>query len=234
MAKVKLPPAWLACIGGEFEQPYMAGLKAFLDAERAGGKTIYPAQGEWFAALDATPLDEVRVVLLGQDPYHGPGQAHGLSFSVRPGVRPPPSLKNIYREMEQDLAITPPLHGHLGHWARQGVLLLNDCLTVEAGRAGSHRGRGWEDFTDAVVAAAAADAAPKVFLLWGAPAQRKATRIAALGSDTPHLVLRAPHPSPLSAYRGFFGSRPFSKANSFLAENGRGTIDWQLPPVGET
>lgn len=224
MADIKLSPAWLARIGREFDQPYMADLRAFLLAERAAGKTIYPRPRDWFAALDATPPDAVRVVILGQDPYHGPGQAHGLCFSVQPGVRVPPSLVNIYKELHSDLGLAPARHGHLAHWAAQGVLLLNTVLTVEAGQAASHQGKGWERFTDAVVAAVAASAAPSVFLLWGSHAQRKAAAVGA-----PHLTLRAPHPSPLSAHNGFFGSRPFSQANAFLADHGRGTIDWRLP-----
>ncbi|MGV3731586.1 MAG: uracil-DNA glycosylase [Sphingopyxis sp.] len=229
MAEVKLHPDWLARIGGEFAQPYMAALKQFLSDERAKGKTIYPRPRDWFAALDATPPDQVRVVILGQDPYHGPGQAHGLCFSVQPGVRVPPSLVNIYKELRSDLGIAPAPHGHLAHWARQGVLLLNNCLTVEAGQAASHQGKGWEKFTDAAVAAVAADPAPKVFILWGSHAQKKAANVPGLGAGSPHLILRAPHPSPLSAHNGFFGSRPFSQANAFLEAKGRGAIDWRLP-----
>lgn len=229
MADVKLHPDWLARIGGEFEQPYMAALRQFLTDERAKGKRIYPRPRDWFAALDATRPQDVRVVILGQDPYHGPGQAHGLCFSVQPGVRVPPSLVNIYKEMQADLGLAPARHGYLKHWAEQGVLLLNASLTVEAGQAASHQGKGWERFTDAVVAAVAADPAPKVFILWGSHAQRKAANVPGLGPGTPHLILRAPHPSPLSAHNGFFGSRPFSQANAFLAAHGRGTIDWQLP-----
>jgi len=233
MADVKLHPDWLARIGGEFDQPYMGALKQFLADQRAKGKRIYPRPREWFAALDATPPQDVRVVILGQDPYHGPGQAHGLCFSVQPGVRVPPSLVNIYKEMQSDLGIPPARHGYLKHWAEQGVLLLNNCLTVEAGQAASHQGKGWERFTDAAVAAVAADPAPKVFILWGSHAQRKAANVPGLGPGTPHLILRAPHPSPLSASNGFFGSRPFSQANAFLAEHGRGTIDWRLPETAE-
>ncbi|MBN8846169.1 MAG: uracil-DNA glycosylase [Sphingomonadales bacterium] len=231
MAEIKLHPDWLARIGGEFEQPYMATLKAFLAAERDKGKTIYPRPRDWFAALDATPPQDVRVVILGQDPYHGPGQAHGLCFSVQPGVRTPPSLVNIYKEMNSDLGIAPARHGYLKHWAAQGVLLLNNCLTVEAGLAASHQGKGWEKFTDAAVASVAADPAPKVFILWGSHAQRKAANVPGLGPDGPHLILRAPHPSPLSAHNGFFGSKPFSQTNAFLEAQGRGPIDWRLPEV---
>jgi uracil-DNA glycosylase len=229
MAKVKLHPLWRARVGGEFDQPYMADLKAFLASERSAGKTIYPPPAQWFAALDATPPDAVRVVILGQDPYHGPGQAHGLCFSVQPGVRVPPSLNNIYKELASDLGIAPVRHGHLAHWAAQGVLLLNAVLTVEAGQAASHQGRGWERFTDAVIAAAAASSAPTVFLLWGSHAQRKAASVPRLGAGGPHLVLRAPHPSPLSAHTGFLGCRHFSQANEFLTAQGRGAIDWRLP-----
>lgn len=229
MAEVKLHPDWIARIGGEFAQPYMAALKQFLADERAKGKTIYPRPRDWFAALDATPPGQVRVVILGQDPYHGAGQAHGLCFSVQPGVRVPPSLVNIYKELRSDLGIAPAPHGHLAHWARQGVLLLNNCLTVEAGQPASHQGKGWEKFTDAAVAAVAADRAPKVFILWGSHAQKKAANVPGLGAGSPHLILRAPHPSPLSAHNGFFGSRPFSQANAFLEAQGRGAIDWRLP-----
>lgn len=229
MAEIKLHPDWLVRIGGEFAQPYMAALKQFLEGERANGKTIYPRPRDWFAALDATPPDQVRVVILGQDPYHGPGQAHGLCFSVQPGVRVPPSLVNIYKELRSDLGIAPAPHGHLAHWARQGVLLLNNCLTVEAGQAASHQGKGWEKFTDAAVAAVAADPAPKVFILWGSHAQKKAANVPGLGAGSPHLILRAPHPSPLSAHNGFFGSRPFSQTNAFLEAQARGAIDWRLP-----
>lgn len=229
MAEVTLHPDWLARIGGEFEQPYMAELMQFLAGEQAKGKAIYPSRRDWFAALGATPPQDARVVILGQDPYHGPGQAHGLSFSVPPGVRVPPSLVNIFKEMQSDLGISRASHGNLAHWAEQGVLLLNTVLTVEAGQATSHQGKGWERFTDAVIAAVAADPVPKVFILWGSHAQKKAARIAALGADGPHLILRAPHPSPLSAHNGFFGSRPFSQANDFLVEQGRGAIDWRLP-----
>ena len=231
MAEVKLHPDWLARIGGEFDLPYMAQLKAFLAGERAKGKTIYPRPSDWFAALDATPPQDVRVVILGQDPYHGPDQAHGLCFSVQPGVRTPPSLVNIYKEMQSDLGIARASHGYLKSWAEQGVLLLNNCLTVESGMAASHQGKGWEKFTDAVVAAVAADPAPKVFILWGSHAQKKAANVAGLGTGSPHLILRAPHPSPLSAHNGFFGSRPFSQANAFLESRGRGAIDWRLPEM---
>ncbi|MGC6400383.1 uracil-DNA glycosylase [Sphingomonas sp. FW199] len=229
MAGVRLRPEWLAQIGGEFDQPYMAQLRAFLLAERAAGKRIFPPASEWFRALDLTPPGEVRAVILGQDPYHGPGQAHGLCFSVRPGVRVPPSLVNIYKELASDLGIPPARHGHLEAWARQGVLLLNTVLTVEMGQAASHKGRGWERFTDAVIAAINRLPQPVVFLLWGSHAQKKAAAV----DRSRHHVLTAPHPSPLSAHTGFLGCRHFSQANAFLAAHGRGTIDWRLPDAAE-
>jgi uracil-DNA glycosylase len=223
--QIKLHPSWLDRIGGEFDEPYMAELKRFLVAEREGGKRIFPKGSEWFRALDLTPLDQVRVVILGQDPYHGPGQAHGLCFSVPPNVRPPPSLVNIYKELASDLGITPARHGFLEHWAKQGVLLLNSVLTVEMGRAASHRDRGWERFTDAVIREVNAKDEPVVFMLWGSYAQKKAAFV----DTSKHLVLKAPHPSPLSAHNGFFGCRHFSKANAFLESRGAPTIDWALP-----
>jgi uracil-DNA glycosylase len=222
---IRLHGSWRAPLADLFASPGMQALKAFLASERAAGKIIYPRPSEWFAALDHTPLDAVRVVILGQDPYHGPGQAHGLAFSVRPGVRVPPSLVNIYKELDADLGIPSARHGHLVHWAEQGVLLLNNVLTVEDGQAASHQGRGWEAFTDAVVALVNARAAPAVFLLWGSHAQKKAARV----DGTRHLILKAPHPSPLSAYTGFFGCRHFSQANAFLEAKGMAAIDWALP-----
>ncbi len=222
-----LPDSWERWLGAEFQAPYMQQLKAFLAAEKAARKTIYPHSSDWFRAFELTPLDEVRVVILGQDPYHGPGQAHGLCFSVREGIKPPPSLVNIYKELAQDLGVTPVNHGHLEAWARQGVLLLNTSLTVEEGNAGSHRGKGWETFTDRAIETVNAEAPPCVFLLWGSHARQKK----ALVDQERHLVLESPHPSPLSAHRGFFGNHHFSRANAFLAEHGRSTVDWQLPPT---
>lgn len=222
---VKLHESWLTHLQAEFDSPYMAELRTFLTAEKAAGKRIFPPASLWFHALDATPLDQVRVVILGQDPYHGPGQAHGLCFSVQPGVRPPPSLINIYKEMHTDLGIAPAHHGHLEAWAKQGVLLLNSVLTVEAHRAASHRGRGWERFTDQVARLVDAREQPAVFILWGAYAQKKAAFV----DRNKHLVLAAPHPSPLSANNGFFGSRPFSQTNAFLQANGMEPINWGLP-----
>ena len=227
MAETPLPESWRPTLEPVLVTPRLRALGGFLSAEEAAGKSIYPPRGQRLAALERTPLNAVKVVILGQDPYHGPGQAHGLSFSVPEGVAIPPSLRNIYKELEADLGIAPATHGNLTRWAEQGVLLLNASLTVEAGQAGSHQRRGWEEFTDAAVAAVAARTEPSVFLLWGSHAQKKAARVAGLHADSPHLVLRSPHPSPLSAYAGFFGSKPFSKANVFLEANGRGAIDWR-------
>lgn len=232
MPDIKLHDSWKTPLADEFAAPYMAALKAFLTGERAGGKRIFPAGGEWFRALDLTPLDKVRVVILGQDPYHGEGQAHGLCFSVRPGVRPPPSLVNIYKELHGDLGLPRPGHGFLEHWARQGVLLLNSVLTVEMGLAASHRDRGWERFTDAIVRLVNARAEPVVFMLWGSYAQKKAAFVDSTDRGGRHLVLNAAHPSPLSAHNGFFGCRHFSKANAFLEARGLPPIDWSLPDIG--
>lgn len=225
---VKLHQSWLEPVQAEFDSAYMAQLRAFLVAERDAGKRIFPPASLWFHALDATPLEAVKVVILGQDPYHGPGQAHGLSFSVEPGTRVPPSLVNIYKELQADLGIAPAPHGHLEAWARQGVLLLNSVLTVEAHKAASHRGRGWERFTDQVIRLVNNRTEPCVFILWGSYAQKKAAFV----DRSRHLVLAAPHPSPLSAHNGFFDSKPFSQTNAFLEEHGRGAIDWQLPDAG--
>ncbi len=222
---IALHDGWKVPLRDEFAQPYMAELRAFLLAEKAAGKRIFPKGSEWFRALDLTPPDAVRVVILGQDPYHGPGQAHGLCFSVRPDVRIPPSLQNIYKELRDDLGIAPANHGFLEHWAKQGVLLLNSVLTVEQGMAASHQGQGWERFTDAVVRLVNDRSEPVVFLLWGGHAQKKALAV----DSTRHLVLKAAHPSPLSAYNGFFGCRHFSQANEFLIAHGQPPIDWALP-----
>ncbi|MES1972672.1 MAG: uracil-DNA glycosylase [Pseudomonadota bacterium] len=227
--EVKLHPSWLAPLRAEFESPYMAALKAYLVAEKAAGKRIFPKGNEWFRALDLTALEDVRVVILGQDPYHGEGQAHGLCFSVQPGVRPPPSLVNIYKEMASDLGIPPARHGFLEHWAQQGVLLLNAVLTVQMGMAASHRDRGWEKFTDAVIRLINARPEPVVFMLWGSYAQKKAAFVDSVERGGRHLVLKAAHPSPLSAHSGFFGCRHFSKANAFLQSHGQKPIDWALP-----
>jgi uracil-DNA glycosylase len=228
MSEIALHESWKAPLLPEFKSDYMASLKSFLVAEKAAGKTIYPKGAEWFRALDLTPLDKVRVVILGQDPYHGPGQAHGLCFSVKPGVRPPPSLLNIYKELESDLGLPRPGHGFLESWAKQGVLLLNSVLTVEMAKAASHQGRGWERFTDAVIRLVNDRPDPVAFMLWGAYAQKKA----AFADSSRHLVLKAAHPSPLSAHSGFLGCQHFSKANAFLMAHGQESIDWRLPDIG--
>ena len=224
-ATIKLHPEWLAVLADEFEQDYMRELKRFLLGRRQQGAVIYPPGAEIFNALDSTPLSRVKVVILGQDPYHGPGQAHGLCFSVREGVPPPPSLVNIFRELENDLGMPIPRHGHLQPWAEQGVLLLNAVLTVEHGQAGAHQGKGWEHFTDAVVAAVNQHCPHVAFLLWGSHAQRKGAVI----DTTRHRVLKAPHPSPLSAHRGFLGCAHFSQANRWLIQQGLEPVDWTLP-----
>lgn len=226
-AKIALHESWKAPLLPEFEADYMARLEAFLLGEKAAGKQIFPNSEEWFRALELTPLEKVRVVILGQDPYHGPGQAHGLCFSVQPGVRPPPSLVNIYKELQTDLGISRPHHGFLEHWSTQGVLLLNSVLTVEMTKAASHRGKGWEKFTDAVIRLVNAKTDPVVFMLWGNYAQKKADFV----DSARHLVLKAAHPSPLSAHNGFLGCRHFSQCNAFLENKGLPPIDWALPEL---
>ena len=227
-ARIQLEPSWKARVGDYLQRDDMQALAAYLRQRKAAGARIYPPGAEIFAAFEATPFDAVKVVVLGQDPYHGPGQAHGLCFSVRPGVDVPPSLLNIYKELERDTGFVRPDHGYLMDWARRGVLLLNSVLTVEAGQAGSHQGRGWEGFTDHVVDTLNREREGLVFLLWGSYAQKKGAVI-----DTGrHRVLKAPHPSPLSAHRGFLGCGHFSKANEYLARRGLGAIDWSLPPKG--
>jgi uracil-DNA glycosylase len=221
-----IPHSWREALAPVLQRPETRRLGGWLAREEANGKAVYPPRGQRLRALELTPLDEVKVVILGQDPYHGPGQAHGLCFSVPEGVQTPPSLVNIYKELESDLGVPRRPSGNLEHWARQGVLLLNTSLTVEAGKAGSHAGKGWEAITDAAVAAVAARETPSVFILWGNHARNKASRVPELGLGSSHLVLTSPHPSPLSAHSGFFGSRPFSKANAFLEVQGRGAIDW--------
>ncbi|WP_226664882.1 uracil-DNA glycosylase [Microbulbifer aggregans] len=228
-ANVKIHPTWYAVLQPEFNKPYMAELRGFLQQEKQAGKNIFPPGGQIFNAFNSTPFDQVKVVILGQDPYHGAGQAHGLCFSVMPGVRIPPSLQNIYKELASDLGITPPTHGCLQPWAEQGVLLLNATLTVEESRAGAHQGRGWEQFTDAAVHALAEQRDGLVFILWGSYAQKKGSFI----DRNRHLVLRAPHPSPLSAHRGFFGTRPFSQANQWLEQHGEAPVNWALPAASE-
>lgn len=226
-ADIKLEPNWKRQLIEEFSQPYMQELRTFLRAELDAGNKIYPKPSEIFNAFEHTPFEKVKVVILGQDPYHGPGQAHGLCFSVRPGVPPPPSLVNIFKELKSDLGIEPAKHGYLMSWADQGVLLLNSVLTVRDGQAASHQKRGWERFTDKAIHLLAEKREGLVFVLWGAYAQKKGEFI----DRKRHLVLEGPHPSPLSASRGFFGSRPFSKINAYLEQHGQKPIDWRLPPV---
>ena len=224
---VRIEPSWREQVGAWFEREDMRGLSAFLQERRRAGACIYPPGGEIFAAFAATPFDQVRVVVLGQDPYHGPGQAHGLCFSVRPGVPVPPSLDNIFKELGRDLGLPRPDHGCLLPWARRGVLLLNAVLTVEEGRPGAHQGRGWEGFTDHGVDVLNRRREGLVFMLWGAYAQAKGRVIDARR----HRVLRTTHPSPLSAHRGFLGCGHFSAANAWLAGRGEAPIDWSLPPL---
>jgi len=226
--RIQLEPSWKARLGDYLRGDEMQRLAAFLRERKAAGARIFPPGPRIFAALDTTPFDAVKVVILGQDPYHGAGQAHGLCFSVQPGVPVPPSLANIYKELERDLGIAPPGHGCLLPWAQQGVLLLNAVLTVEEGRAGAHAGKGWEGFTDQVVEALASEREGLVFMLWGSYAQKKGARI----DPRRHRVLRAPHPSPLSAHRGFIGCGHFSAANEYLARRGQPPVDWALPPAG--
>lgn len=225
--RVQLEAGWKAELERAFAAPYMKQLRSFLVAQKRAGREVYPPGPEMFAALNLTPFDQVRVVIIGQDPYHGPGQAHGLSFSVPKGVPQPPSLINIFQEINDDLGVEggPRLgrdQGCLVPWARQGVLLLNSVLSVERGRAGAHQGQGWETFTDTIVERLSTAREGLVFLLWGAYAQKKGARV----DGQRHLVLKAPHPSPLSAHRGFFGCRHFSKANAYLEGQGHGGIDW--------
>ncbi len=225
--KIQMEPSWKAHLLPEFSKPYMYELKTFLQEEAKKKKVIYPRGSEFFAALNHTPFEKVKVVILGQDPYHGVGQAHGLCFSVRPGVDIPPSLVNIFKELKDDLGIPRPSHGHLTHWADQGVLLLNATLSVEANRAGSHQNKGWEQFTDAIIRHLNEEREGIVFVLWGSYAQKKGAFIDA----KKHFVLKGPHPSPLSAHRGFFGCKHFSKINEYLKSRGEAPIDWSLPEL---
>lgn len=224
-AKIQLEPTWKQHLEGEFAQDYMVKLKQFLLQQKQAGKTIYPKGNEYFNAFNLTPFEQVKVVILGQDPYHGPGQAHGLCFSVQHGVKPPPSLQNIFKEIHSDLGLPIPSHGYLNHWAQQGVLLLNSVLTVEQAKAAAHQGKGWEKFTDVVIRELNEKREHIVFMLWGSYAQKKGQFI-----DTQkHCVLKAPHPSPLSAHRGFLGCGHFSQANAYLESHGLTAIDWSLP-----
>lgn len=224
MAEPRIREEWREPLANAFSAPSMKALSTFLRHRKSGGAEVYPRGDEIFAALDAIAPDDVKVVILGQDPYHGEGQAHGLSFSVRRGVQIPPSLANIHKEIESDLGLPRPRHGSLQAWADRGVLLLNALLTVEKGSPLAHKGKGWESFTDAVVQIVADSDKPTVFMLWGAYAQKKGQGI----DDERHLVIRSVHPSPLSATRGFLGSKPFSRANEFLERTGRGAVDWSL------
>ena len=217
---------WVEAVGGEFKKPYYASLYQFVK-EEYGSKVIYPPADDIFNAMHLTPLSEVKVLILGQDPYHNQGQAHGLCFSVQPDVAIPPSLINIYKELHDDLGCAIPDNGYLVKWAKQGVLLLNTVLTVQAHKAFSHQGKGWEQFTDAVIQAVNDQDRPIVYMLWGKPAQSKSSML----NNPRHLILKAPHPSPLSAHRGFFGCKHFSQANDFLKANGAEPIDWQIENV---
>ena len=226
MADVQLEQGWLTHLQPEFDSDYMQNLRQFLLEQKQAKKIVYPRGNHIFAALNTTPLDQVKVVILGQDPYHGPGQAHGLSFSVPDGVRPPPSLQNIYKEIASDLGLTNvPQSGNLMGWAQQGVLLLNSVLTVEAHQAGSHQGKGWEVFTDRVIEVLSQERSGLVFMLWGSYAQKKGQVI----DNEKHLVLKAPHPSPLSAHRGFLGCKHFSACNEYLSNQGEAPINWFGP-----
>jgi len=225
MRTIQLHKSWLSRLDDQFDQPYMAKLREFLKTRKNHHSVIYPPGAQIFNALNSTHFDDVRVVILGQDPYHGPGQAHGLCFSVLPGIRIPPSLSNIYREIESDLGVAKPAHGYLQSWADQGVLLLNAVLTVERGQAGSHQGKGWEQFTDTIIKLLNDQREGLVFMLWGSYAMKKGAVI----NQNKHLVLKAPHPSPLSAYRGFLGCRHFSTANRYLQDRQSQPIDWSVP-----
>ena len=227
--ELRLEPSWKARVGDWFVREDMRALSSFLRERIRAGARIHPEPQNIFAAFDATPFDAVKAVVLGQDPYHGPGQAHGLCFSVLPGVEVPPSLQNIYKELARDTGVVPPAHGYLMPWAQRGVLLLNSVLTVEEGRAGSHQGKGWEGFTDHVVDVLNREREGLVFLLWGSYAQAKGRVI----DPRRHRVLKAPHPSPLSAHRGFIGCGHFSAANEYLARHGAAPVDWSLPPRAE-
>ncbi len=224
LSRVNIEAGWNALLKADFAADYMCDLNRFLYAEEASGKHIYPPRNEIFNAFEMTPLNKVKVVILGQDPYHRRGQAHGLSFSVRHGVRKPPSLQNIFKELQSDLKIMPPSHGNLEHWAKSGVLLLNSCLTVLEGQATAHAGRGWEKFTDSVINHLNQKKRNLVFILWGRQAQKKGINI----NHNRHLVLTSPHPSPLAAYSGFFGSRPFSKTNAYLTKHQLAPISWDV------
>jgi uracil-DNA glycosylase len=222
MRDFKLEKSWKELLGSELKKPYMSDLRTFLVQEEKAGKTVYPQSQDIFAALNLTAFDQVKVVILGQDPYHGPNQAHGLCFSVKPGVKIPPSLVNIFKELKEDLGIMPPTHGCLDAWGKQGVLLLNNVLTVEDGKAGSHHLKGWEQFTDKIIELLNEKKENLVFILWGSPAQKKAQKV----DSKKHFIIKSVHPSPLSSYRGFFGSKPFSQTNTYLNSKGIKPINW--------
>lgn len=222
--EIILDDSWKNLLKSEFDKEYMINLFQFLNAEFKNGKVIYPEKENIFEALNATPFDKVRVVIIGQDPYHGPNQAHGLCFSVNKNIKIPPSLVNIYKELESDLSIKIPKHGHLISWAKEGVLLLNNVLTVEDGKAGSHHQKGWEKFTDKIIELLNEKKDNLVFILWGSPAQKKCSKV----DPKKHFIIHSPHPSPLSSYRGFFGSRPFSKTNEYLKSKKLKEIDWRI------
>jgi uracil-DNA glycosylase len=220
----QIDESWRRFLTPEFEKPYLQDLLRFLEEERRRGKRLFPPAENVFEAFRLTPLPAVKVVILGQDPYHGAGQAHGLAFSVPRGVKPPPSLANIFKELAADAGVPLPAHGHLEAWARQGVLLLNTALTVEEGKAGAHQKKGWERFTETVIDVLNQERDHLVFILWGAPAQAKARHV----DPARHLILKSVHPSPLSVYRGFLGSKPFSQANAYLETHGIAPVDWRL------
>ena len=225
-----LSNGWQRLLNEIYKTSNYRSLMAFLDQRLADGVNIYPPKDQWFRALELTPLESTRVVILGQDPYHQKGQAHGLSFSVLPGVQVPPSLRNIYKELSSDLGIVAPEHGFLEAWAEQGVLLLNAVLSVEERNANAHQGKGWESITDRIIQQVNESSTGTVFILWGSYAQKKVSMI----DQERHLVIQSPHPSPLSAHRGFFGSQPFSKTNAWLVEKGFPEINWELPVIGQT
>ncbi len=221
---IKLEGSWRSRLSSEFKDSYMLELNKFLESERKQGKIIYPEEDHIFEAFNHTPFDKVKVVIIGQDPYHGEGQAHGLCFSVNPGVKTPPSLVNIYKELNSDIGMEIPDHGHLISWADQGVLMLNNVLTVEQSKAASHKKKGWEKFTDRVIEILNEEKENLVFILWGSPAQKKGAKL----DDKKHLILKSVHPSPLSSYRGFFGCGHFSKTNEYLESRGIKPIDWTI------
>lgn len=228
--KTPLPESWMQHLGEEFKKDYMLNLKSFLKKELQQHKAIYPSASDIFSAFHLTPFNKVKLVIIGQDPYHGPGQAHGLCFSVKPGIKTPPSLKNIYKELKSDLNLEIPDHGFLESWAKNGVLMLNNVLTVEGSKPASHKDKGWEIFTDKVVETLNNECENLVFLLWGSHAQKKAANV----NRQKHLVLECSHPSPFSAHKGFLGSQHFSKSNQYIQDSGLEPIDWSLPKLASS